>query len=94
MTRPTHSQWQQLGYISNDKPSAIFKLKGTAMPSTAFATSHDTESVVAQIGISIEPLENIQHLTSQLTKAPSASLVQPIHMASKLAEVRSWPMIH
>ncbi len=82
--RPTIGQWQQLGYISNDKPSAIFKLKGTAVPSTTFSNDQmmdESGSIVAQIGISIELLNNVP----PITKSSHSNLVMT--MASKLAEV-------
>ncbi|KAF2905262.1 hypothetical protein ILUMI_00913 [Ignelater luminosus] len=58
--------WQLLGYISNNKPSAIYKLSslkrldemGDFMNTSTFgeqAVCHN-----AQIGISIEPLETLQ----------------------------------
>ncbi|KAG0413756.1 hypothetical protein HPB47_009089 [Ixodes persulcatus] len=53
--------WQYLGFISNEKPSAIFKVskhKEDAQPEHAFS-SHGFCSV-AQLGISVEPLAQIQ----------------------------------
>ncbi|CAN8004187.1 unnamed protein product [Ixodes hexagonus] len=53
--------WQYLGFISNEKPSAIFKVskhKEDAQPQHAFS-SHGFCSV-AQLGISVEPLAQIQ----------------------------------
>lgn len=67
-------QWQYLGAISNEKPSAIFritKLKqsaGDVVP-TGFGFSQSIVSKVAQIGISIEPLSQI----SQMTPAVSST---------------------
>lgn len=62
--------WQLLGYISNEKPSAIFKVSNFKKlhemndfaPNMMFGQSHIVHN--AQIGISIEPLANIQEVPS------------------------------
>lgn len=73
--------WQFLGYISNDKPSAIFKLakvKPSEVTINPFsqelaynlASSLQLASTNAQIGILVEPLSEISHKTpSQDTEA-------------------------
>ncbi|KAM8833419.1 protein Hikeshi [Synchiropus picturatus] len=56
--------WQLLGFITNDKPSAIFKLSG---PRAADGAKGPFGSVapgsggpsVAQVGVSVEPLEQL-----------------------------------
>lgn len=54
--------WQLLGFISNDKPSAIFKISGLkagaggAHPFGAVASSSPS---VAQVGVSVEALEQL-----------------------------------
>ncbi|RWS26393.1 protein OPI10-like protein [Leptotrombidium deliense] len=59
--------WLFLGHISNDKPSAIFKitkLKGGADETVnPFGYVQQIVSHVAQIGISVEPLGQIEQLT-------------------------------
>jgi hypothetical protein len=72
-------QWQYLGMISNDKPSAIFrisKLKSTELEPASVPSgfgqqvSHD-----AQIGISVEPLDILRTLTPAVeTSAEIAAL--------------------
>ncbi|XP_053206733.1 protein OPI10 homolog [Panonychus citri] len=67
--------WQYLGYISNDKPSAIFritKLKN-ATPANTFAFSQPIVAQYAQIGISCEPLTQIAQLTADITVNPMGS---------------------
>ncbi|KAI2809617.1 hypothetical protein BLOT_000766 [Blomia tropicalis] len=66
--------WFYLGYISNQKPSAIFKITKLKQMATngamissggmGFSYSQPIISHVAQIGISIEPLNNVFQLTS------------------------------
>jgi len=72
--------FQLLGMLSNDKPSAIFRLKGTFSAQTALnTTAHAVFSgaagipqqggVTAILGISIEPLSNVHQ---QISSLPSA----------------------
>ncbi|KLO12493.1 DUF775-domain-containing protein [Schizopora paradoxa] len=90
-----HFHWpgkgsQLLGGLSNDKPSAIFRLRGTFSSQSTF--NHASfqgpidQSVVggdvtAILGISVEPLGDIQ---SQLSSLPSA-LVKPQPQGSDAA---------
>nr|XP_019966834.1 PREDICTED: protein Hikeshi [Paralichthys olivaceus] len=58
--------WQLLGFITNDKPSAIFKISGLKpgdrgtgpQPFGSMAASSAAPSV-AQVGVSVEPLEQL-----------------------------------
>ncbi|GFT76486.1 protein OPI10 homolog, partial [Nephila pilipes] len=64
--------WQLLGFISNTKPSAIFKiskLKSDSNMTTPFGVQ--PISHVAQIGISIEPLQQLELQTPITTSTPS-----------------------
>ncbi|RKP07172.1 hypothetical protein THASP1DRAFT_17461 [Thamnocephalis sphaerospora] len=70
------ADWQILGMLCNDKPSAIFRLRditGIVRPSAA-----SDPAVTAVIGLSIEPLELIQQ---QLANAHPPTLPQPSQMA-------------
>jgi len=102
-----HLHWpgkgfQLLGEISNDKPSAIFRLRGTysAHPThTHAAFSHSgasqdnpsSEDVTAILGISIEPLVDIQRQMSSLSSSlvrvePQNTPAQsPVALAEKIA---------
>jgi len=69
--------WQYLGFISNEKPSAVFRLTRfkqkdlingingyhSAYEHSTFLFNQTTISTVAQIGISIEPLSEINQQT-------------------------------
>lgn len=66
--------------LSNEKPSAIFRLRGTYTPTTAngafdsgMSMSPDSTDVVSVLGLSIEPLSDIE---LQLATLPAA-LVKP-----------------
>jgi hypothetical protein len=78
---PHEPSWQLLGFISNDKPSAIFKLARTRpfeseAPQQSPFTMMEVESMVhestagmAQIGIVIEPLQEL----AMQTPVPAAT---------------------
>ncbi|KAI9597135.1 hypothetical protein BDF19DRAFT_435972 [Syncephalis fuscata] len=51
------ADWQLLGMLCNEKPSAIFRLRDLTNLQTPAATS---EAVTAMIGLSVEPLSIIQ----------------------------------
>lgn len=84
---------QLLGMLSNEKPSAIFRLRGTyTAGSTAFASSADmnitsTEDVTAILGISIEPLAQIQAQLASLPPSTASKLeVNPTQLAEKIVK--------
>ncbi|KAF2357041.1 protein of unknown function DUF775 [Trinorchestia longiramus] len=72
-------EWHFLGTITNQKPSAIFKISGlkTNMPAPSqnpFLLSHPQQSSHhAQIGISAEPLQVINGLTPATNAASTQS---------------------
>ncbi|KAK0499978.1 DUF775-domain-containing protein [Armillaria luteobubalina] len=79
-----HFHWpgkgfQLLGMISNDKPSAIFRLRGSFSSTSTYrafdpnAPMEDNGDVTAILGLSIEPVHMIE---SQLAALPAA-LVKP-----------------
>ncbi|XP_061531367.1 protein Hikeshi [Phycodurus eques] len=59
--------WQLLGFIANDKPSAIFKISGLragqAGGAHPFGTVASAAPSVAQVGVSVEPLEQLAQQT-------------------------------
>ncbi|KAF8153044.1 hypothetical protein B0H34DRAFT_662393 [Crassisporium funariophilum] len=78
--------FQLLGMLSNEKPSTIFRLRGTFTPSTigsvtaqntfsSFSSTQNTyQDVTAILGLSIEPLPEIATQMSSL--ASSSALVK------------------
>lgn len=71
--------WQLLGVLSNNKPSAIFKLSNlkqhfdvTNQPINAFS-QFPSISINAQIGISIEPLLNAEMQTASIEPTQNVS---------------------
>ncbi|CAI6356016.1 unnamed protein product [Macrosiphum euphorbiae] len=71
--------WQLLGILSNNKPSAIFKLSNlkqhfdvTNQPINAFS-QFPSISINAQIGISIEPLINAELQTTCIESTQNVS---------------------
>lgn len=68
--------WQLLGFITNDKPSAIYKISGLkpgeggAHPFGVIATS--TSTTAAQVGVSVEPLEQLAQQSPVLSSAVSS----------------------
>ncbi|KAJ3564396.1 hypothetical protein NP233_g8322 [Leucocoprinus birnbaumii] len=81
--------FQLLGMLSNEKPSAIFRLRGTftSTPAssntqnafTSTTTANSDAEVTAVLGISIEPLEQVQAQVSTLNSA----LVKPAQDLTK-----------
>ncbi len=85
--------WQLLGYITNDKPSAIFKIarvKPTDSPLNPFSASMGSLSASmlatqALVGISVEPLTEIaQKTTSANTEA--STVTQFAEFSQKMLE--------
>ncbi|XP_043927135.1 protein Hikeshi [Protopterus annectens] len=67
--------WQLLGFITNEKPSAIFKISGLT---SGVGSQHPFGAMtipqmpsVAQIGISVEPQEQLAQQTPVASAAPS-----------------------
>jgi len=71
---PPYQDWKYLGYLTNAKPSAIFRLQtksgGGGGIDVDMGMERD-ENVVAQIGISIEPINLIESRTQGLTSNTS-----------------------
>ncbi|XP_065072153.1 protein Hikeshi-like [Rhopilema esculentum] len=69
------TSWHLLGFISNEKPSAIFKiskvklLEGGHNPFSEMSNPDD--HTMAQIGISLEPLSEIANQTPETNSIPS-----------------------
>ncbi|KAJ2491526.1 hypothetical protein IWW37_002198 [Coemansia sp. RSA 2050] len=64
-----NKSWQMLGALSNDKPSAIFRLKATITPEEAASMP----GVNAELGISIEPIEAVEQQLQQMRQQPGGS---------------------
>ncbi|CAN9501937.1 unnamed protein product [Ophioblennius macclurei] len=86
--------WQLLGFITNDKPSAIFKISGlrAAEDGSARAAANPFGTVqsaacgtVAQVGVSVEPLEQ---LAQQIPAAGAAvsSVDSFLHFTQKMLD--------
>ncbi|KAJ1937690.1 hypothetical protein FBU59_004677 [Linderina macrospora] len=65
-----NKDWQFLGVLSNDKPSAIFRLKSTISAEDAAQMPH----VNAELGISIEPIQAVEQ-EAQRARGTSQALV-------------------
>ncbi|KAJ1972399.1 hypothetical protein H4R35_004696 [Dimargaris xerosporica] len=71
---PESQQWQILGMLSNSKPSAVFRLRGSkpeAGPGAAMMEDAGTTSSgkPATLGISIEPIATVEQQMAQLRVA-------------------------
>lgn len=67
--------WKLLGFISNDKPSAIFKL-GASVYKSISEMDADSETDLIEIGISIEPNVSVMAQMDEIKK-DSGSLAAP-----------------
>ncbi|KAG0150027.1 hypothetical protein CROQUDRAFT_73641 [Cronartium quercuum f. sp. fusiforme G11] len=72
---PTKPEWQLLGMISPTKPSAIFKLKGSVIPSSTMSAV-DAMTSRASLGLHLAPLSQIEaecaHLSASKSLVPFA----------------------
>jgi protein Hikeshi len=75
-TNLSNDTWQLLGMISNEKPSAIFKLTKPSPLQTTMTTTtttlmspSSTIPAIAEIGISVEPLTSIESQMNTLGKS-------------------------
>lgn len=65
--------WQLIGALSNLKPSAIFKLRGTFIQSSSFKSS-ESSNTTGTLGILCEPLESIEVQLKSL-RVPSTDII-------------------
>jgi protein Hikeshi len=100
ITRPskTNPQWVYLGILTNEKPSAIFKLGGTKnqFKSADNLMEEDgpflaTSETIAQIGISVEPISSVLAMQTANTSSSNqlvlrSSVIDMPHTAMKLLE--------
>lgn len=82
--------WQLLGFITNDKPSAIFKISGLkpgegggAHPFGSMAPV--TSATVAQVGVSVEPLEQLAQ-QSPVSSAAVSSVDSFLQFTQKMLD--------
>ncbi|KAG8799488.1 hypothetical protein FRC17_007130 [Serendipita sp. 399] len=83
---------QLLGMLSNDKPSAIFRVRGsfgTSKPSHAthqlLIASTQSSGTTAQLGIAIEPIEVVMNQVSSLPP-PNKPVTDPSTLAEKIGK--------
>ncbi|KAG9051393.1 hypothetical protein FS837_008490 [Tulasnella sp. UAMH 9824] len=95
-----HFQWpgkpfQLLGMVSNEKPSAIFRLRGAGADNQSTAgMPMPTEDITATLGISIEPVDVVQaQVAAARSSAPSAqqppgntNLADPVVLAERIVK--------
>ncbi|KAI8913396.1 C11orf73, partial [Gorgonomyces haynaldii] len=62
---PGQTVWSFLGMLSNDKPSAIFKLGGLKELKSSDMLTEDEIPKTAQLGISIEPIDQVMQQAGQ-----------------------------
>ncbi|KAG5644836.1 hypothetical protein DXG03_007563 [Asterophora parasitica] len=91
--------FQVLGMLSNEKPSAIFRLRGSFIQSSASSATHtafssasiaDTSAdVTAVLGLAIEPLAQIQAQLAQLPSTvakPAGPTPDPTLLAERIVK--------
>lgn len=78
---PPSSSFYTLGILTNDKPSAVFKLRMPKVTASTDEMMQDTNLDTIQLGISIEPIGTV--LTMQ--KSPSVDMT-PVSNPSEIVE--------
>lgn len=74
--------WQFLGYLSNDKPSAVFRVRQQPADGDAMSTDDD----LGELGISLEPLAAIQALATERALVAADRLAPNTSLVQRLAE--------
>ncbi|BGP16486.1 hypothetical protein JCM10213_001177 [Rhodosporidiobolus nylandii] len=85
--------WQLIGGLTNEKPSAIFRLRGTYIPSSAaFSSTFSSASSgsTATLGILCEPLASVEAQLSALGQSAAGSAANPAN-ATALVPARGGP---
>ncbi|KAJ2809131.1 hypothetical protein H4R20_000371 [Coemansia guatemalensis] len=87
-----NKDWQMLGALSNDKPSAIFRLRSAVDTSNA----NSANGTIAELGISIEPVQAVEQQVQQqaqpssaltlATSAAASNTTVPLQAAKQFAE--------
>ncbi|CAL1575402.1 unnamed protein product [Knipowitschia caucasica] len=81
--------WQLLGFITNDKPSAIFKISGLkpgdASTAHPFGCMAQVPSSVAQVGVSVESLEQLVQ-QSPVSNAAVSSVDSFLQFSQKMLD--------
>ncbi|KAJ1667706.1 hypothetical protein IW140_001236 [Coemansia sp. RSA 1813] len=80
-----NKSWQLLGALSNDKPSAIFRLKSTITPEEAARMSGTN----AELGISIEPLQAVEQQIQQMKQQGNATTLSSASTSQSLVPFSS-----
>jgi len=85
---PPHTEWKYLGFVSNEKPSAVFRLGSVESSKTGFNSASGVaevemapSNVVAQLGLSIESLQTIQQQTIFRDQPASTYAASPANLA-------------
>lgn len=87
---PTGVEWHFIGFLSNDKPSAIFKISGLKQNSSPGGPSfmgamNPVAGNSSQIGISVEPLDQIMQQTP-VSQAQASQVDNVTQYTTKLLE--------
>ena len=84
--------WQFLGIVTNDKPSAIFKVSRLKHHSSAppaplgFAGQNTAQLSMAQVGISVESIDTISSLASAATETEASNVSSAQEFSQKMVE--------
>lgn len=85
-------RWQLLGYITNEKPSAVFKISGLKKKPEVqqafqqFCSPQQVYSPIARIGISLETLTMIEQQVTIMDAAKSDTPQQIADFSQKMLE--------
>ncbi|VDK40533.1 unnamed protein product [Taenia asiatica] len=79
-----YTSWSYLGYLSNDRPSAIFRVSG--LKSSNISNLSIGNTVTAQVGISIEHLAELAGQTSAIENSNSAGVDDNMRFTQFAAE--------
>ncbi|KAL2315730.1 Inositol metabolism protein Opi10 [Schizosaccharomyces pombe] len=87
MGAKVYFQWpgkpfQFLGYLTNEKPSAIFRLKNTIQ---TLSENENCVGITAMLGISVEPLTNFTETPAVSTSASNA-IAKPLPPVTSVAQ--------